>query len=169
MPDRLIEYLPAILQAPVEFFSCFLSYSTADQTFAERLYSDLQNHGVRCWFAPHDMRGGRRVYEQIDEAIRDYDRLLLILSESSMQSSWVRREIERARLKESGSGRRVLFPISLVPFSAISAWTQLDTDTGGDLAKDVRQYYVPDFSRWEIPAEYEIAFARLVRDLQPSE
>ncbi len=55
---------------PFEFYSCFISYSTKDQEFADRLYADLQAKGVRCWFAPHDIRGGRKIHEQIDEAIR---------------------------------------------------------------------------------------------------
>jgi TIR domain len=46
-----------------------LNYSTLDQEFAERLYADLQARGVRCWFAPHDMKGGEIVLEQIDAAI----------------------------------------------------------------------------------------------------
>jgi len=33
----------------------FISYSSKDQAFAERLHADLQNKGVRCWFAPHDL------------------------------------------------------------------------------------------------------------------
>ena len=68
----------------------FISYSTHDQEFAERLHTDLQAEGVRCWIAPHDIHGGRKIHEQIKEAIRLYDRLLLILSEHSMKSDWVR-------------------------------------------------------------------------------
>jgi hypothetical protein len=52
----LIEYLPALLNQAIETYSCFISYSTKDQEFAERLHADLQNKGVRCWFAPHDLR-----------------------------------------------------------------------------------------------------------------
>jgi hypothetical protein len=72
---------------PVRYSSCFISYSTKDQDFAERLYNDLQATGVRCWFAPQDIHGGRELHEQLDEAIRLHDRLLLILSEHSMNSS----------------------------------------------------------------------------------
>ena len=60
--------------------------------FADHLYADLQARGVRCWFAPHDIQGGRKIHEQIDEAIRVYDKLLLILSDASMNSSWVKTE-----------------------------------------------------------------------------
>ncbi|WP_390890484.1 TIR domain-containing protein [Tunturiibacter lichenicola] len=47
------------------------------------------------------MQAGKKVYQQIDEAIRVYDRLLLILSEDSMQSEWVKTEISSARKKSS--------------------------------------------------------------------
>jgi hypothetical protein len=40
----------------------------------------LQNKGVRCWFAPHDLPLGAKTWDAIDEAIRLRDKLLLILS-----------------------------------------------------------------------------------------
>ena len=85
VPDEFIAYIGSMVGRPIEFYSCFISYSTKDQEFAERLYADLQAKGVRCWFAPHDMKGGRKLHEQIDEAIRLHDKLLLILSEHSMK------------------------------------------------------------------------------------
>jgi uncharacterized protein YjbI with pentapeptide repeats len=42
LPDRIIEYLPSLLQQPLQFHSCFISYSSKDQAFADRLYADLQ-------------------------------------------------------------------------------------------------------------------------------
>jgi hypothetical protein len=53
----------------IGFYSCFIRYSTKDRNFAGRLYAGLQNKGVRCWFAPHGVQGGRKLHEQIDEAI----------------------------------------------------------------------------------------------------
>jgi hypothetical protein len=95
---------------PIQFYSCFISYSTKDREFAERLHADLQDKGVRCWFAPHDIQGGKKIHEQIDEAIRLYDRLLLILSRDSMESKWVKTEIANARGREERENRRMLFP-----------------------------------------------------------
>jgi|SRR5271157_1419840 len=86
VPDSFIAYIGSMVGRPIEFYSCFISYSTKDQEFAERLHADLQAKGVRCWFAPHDIKGGRKIHEQIDEAIRLHDKLLLILSEHSMSS-----------------------------------------------------------------------------------
>ena len=48
------------------------------------MHADLQAKGVRCWFAPHDMHSGRKIHEQIDEAIRLHDRLLLILQKKAV-------------------------------------------------------------------------------------
>ena len=80
VPDEFIAYIGSMVGRPIEFYSCFISYSTQDQEFADRLYADLQAKGVRCWFAPHDIKGGRKIHEQLDEAIRLHDKLLLILS-----------------------------------------------------------------------------------------
>ncbi len=78
------------------------------------------------WFAPHGIQDGRKLHEQIDEAIRVYDKLLLILSDASMDSEWVSTEISRARRRERQEKRRMLLPISIVTASldrSISAWS----------------------------------------------
>jgi hypothetical protein len=150
----------------IQFHSCFISYSTKDQEFAERLYADLQNNGVRCWFAPHDIQGGKKLHEQIDEAIRIHDRLLLILSESSMHSEWVKTEISKARQREKQEKRRVLFPLRLVDFETLQRWESFDGDTGKDSAREIREYYVPDFTKWKDHEAYQKEFQRLIRDLE---
>jgi hypothetical protein len=151
---------------PIEFYSCFISYSNKDQEFAERLHADLQGKGVRCWFAPEEMKGGLKLHEQIDEAIRLHDKLLLILSEHSMNSNWVKSEIANAREREKREGKQLLFPITLVPFEAIKPWKLFDADIGTDAAREIREYFIPDFSNWKDHDSYRTAFQRLVKDLK---
>jgi uncharacterized protein YjbI with pentapeptide repeats len=148
VPDIFIEYMGSLTGKALEFYSCFISYSTKDQKFADRLYADLQNKGVRCWFAPHDIRGGEKIHEQIDEAVRMHERLLLILSTNSMKSPWVKTEIRNARKREIREKKRVLFPVSIVPFTGIRRWKSFYADEGIDLAEEIREYYIPDFSKW---------------------
>jgi hypothetical protein len=166
LSDAFIEYLPSLLQQAVQFYSCFISYSTKDQDFADRLYADLQNKGVRCWFAPHKMQGGKKLHEQIDDAIRIYDRLLLILSEHSMTSTWVETEISKARKREIHESRRVLFPVRLVDFERLRDWECFDADSGKDSAREIREYFIPDFSQWKDHDAYRHAFERLLTDLK---
>jgi uncharacterized protein YjbI with pentapeptide repeats len=166
LPDKLIDYLPSLLEEAIQFYSCFISYSTKDQDFADRLFADLQSKGVRCWFAPHHIAAGKKIHEQIDEAIRLHDRLLLILSPASMESEWVKTEIGRARNREMKEKRRVLFPISLVDFQCLRDWTCFNGDIGKDSAREVREYFIPDFSQWKSHEPYQHAFERLLRDLK---
>ena len=63
VPEDFITYVKSLVGPPFEFYSCFISYSSKDQAFAERLHTDLQDNGVRCWFAPHDVQGGRKLHE----------------------------------------------------------------------------------------------------------
>jgi TIR domain/Pentapeptide repeats (8 copies) len=112
LPETLIEYLPSLLSKPIQFYSCFISYSTRDQDFADRLYADLQNKGVRCWFAPEDLKIGDRFRQCIDEAIRLHDKLLLILSSHSVQSDWVREEVKSCLEREQRERRSCCFPFA---------------------------------------------------------
>jgi hypothetical protein len=106
--------------------------------------SSLQNKGVRCWFAPHDVQGGKKLHEQIDEAIRRYERRLLILSPNSMSSKWVKTEIRNSRKREVAEKKRVLFPVRLASYEALREWKLFDGDEGEDLATEIREYYIPD-------------------------
>jgi len=115
---------------------------------------------------PHDIRAGRKIHEQIDEAIRIYDKVLLILSGASMLSEWVSTEISKARRRERLEKRRMLFPISLVPYEAVRDWECFDSDAGKDSAREIREYFIPDFSNWKDHDSYHKAFDRLLRDLK---
>ena len=63
-------------------------------------------------------------------------------------------------------GRRKLFPIRLIDYDAIRVWECFDADTGKDLAVEVREYYIPDFSDWKDHDAFEAALNRLLRDLK---
>jgi len=158
LPETLIEYLPSLLSQPVQFYSCFISYSTTDQDFADRLYADLQVKGVRCWFAPEDLQIGDRFRQRIDDAIRLHDKLLLILSARSVRSDWVREEVESCLERERLEKRSVLFPVRLDDsiIDATEAWA----------ASIRRQRHVGDFRNWKSNDDYQNGLQRLLRDLK---
>lgn len=171
VPDDFITFIPSHfgIQQAIQFYSCFISYSTEDEKFARRLYSRMRDEKLRVWFAPEDVKSGEKLYEQIERAIQIHDRLLIVLSESSLRSKWVMTEIRRARKVELRENRRKLFPIRLVNFDALQSWECFDADTGEDLAAEVRQYFIPDFSNWKEHEAFERAFDRLLRDLRAEE
>jgi hypothetical protein len=167
VPIEVIPVMYSVVAAgAVGSYSCFISYSTADQKFAERLHADLQAKNVRCWFAPEGLRNGRKLHEQIDDAILYHHKLVLVLSAHNMGSEWVKSEIRRALRREVKAGRRRLFPIGLAPLDAIRSWTAFDAGMDKDLAVEARQRFIPDFWEWQDQDAYEWAFNRLLRDLK---
>lgn len=167
MPEETIDLVRAIRAGPpIQWHSCFISYSTKDDEFARRLHSRMRAANMRVWFAPEDLKGGKKLHEQLFEAIQLNDRLVLVLSEASIQSEWVMTEIRKARETEKKEKRRKLFPIRLADFATLRDWACFDADTGKDLAVEVREYFIPDFSNWKDHNAFEAAFARLQKDLK---
>jgi uncharacterized protein YjbI with pentapeptide repeats len=166
IPEHFINTLPDLLHGRVTYYNCFISYSTEDQEFATQLFDDLSKNGVECWFSPHDVQAGKKLYDQLSDAINVSERLLLILSDASMASEWVKTEIAEAREKEVRENRRVLFPISIVRFEKIKAWKCFDAERGKDSAREIREYFIPDFSNWKDPNSYRPAVQRLLRDVK---
>jgi hypothetical protein len=158
VPNEMITYSKSLVGQPFQYYSCFISYSSHDEALAQRFHADLQDKGVRCWFAPDDLKIGDEFRSVIDKSIQVYDRLLLILSEHSVKSRWVQKEVETAFEKEGKEDRVVLFPVRIdeaVMHSAVG-W-----------AADIRrQRHIGDFRRWKDHDAYQQAFQRLLRDLK---
>jgi hypothetical protein len=181
VPEDFITYMRSLVGKAIEFYSCFISYSSQDDDFAQRLHADLQQKGVRCWFAPEDLKIGDKFRMRIDESIRVYDKLMVILSENSIRSRWVEEEVEAAFEKERkrpGDGIRdtghgegpgalanqrkpsstVLFPITLddAVMETDQAWA----------ASLRRTRHIGDFRAWKDHDQYQKSFERLLRDLK---
>ncbi len=60
----------------------------------------------------------------------------------------------------------MLFPVRLVSFEAIRDWELFDADEGKDLAAEIREYYIPDFSDWKKHDPYADGLKNLLRDLK---
>ena len=146
---------------PITYHSCFISYSSKDQEFAERLRAELLAKGVKCWFAAEDLRIGDRFRTRIEESIRSYDKLLLVLSENSIHSPWVEHEVESASERERQQNKPVLFPIRLddAVMESPQAWS----------ATIRRERHMGDFRDWKNPDAFNKSFERLLRDLKVEE
>ena len=164
-----IAYIESQTGRALRFYSCFISYSTDDEEFASRLHNDLQQAGIRCWKWDHDAKTGKSLWGEIDQAIRLHDKVVLVVSESSLQSPAVNREIERAirledereRLQSKGmftSDTNVLFPVRLDDF----IFTKWQHERKPDVTKKV----IADATQWkESPTAYQSILNRLIHDL----
>ncbi|MDQ3652688.1 MAG: toll/interleukin-1 receptor domain-containing protein [Acidobacteriota bacterium] len=163
VPDVFITQMRK-LTAVVDYSTCFISFTEADDSFSEKLYNDFQAKNVRCWRWKEDAKWGTTLMRSIDAAVHDYDKVVVICSEQSLQSPAVIREIERALQREDALARQgeegeVLFPIRLDDY-VFTGWSH-------HRKADVTTKTIGDFRGWKNHDEYQKAFTRLLRDLQP--
>ena len=162
VPDVLIEYLPSLIGAmqPIQFYSCFISFTEADDAFSKQLYDGLQKEGIRCWRWKEDAKWGGTLMRQVDEGIRSYDKLVVVCSENSLKSEPVIREIERALQREQRDGKEILFPVRLD--NSLFSWKHY-------LQPDLVRKVVGDFREWKQRKSYREAFQKLLDGLRAAE
>src|SRR5258708_7087551 len=156
--EYFVAYARSLVPKPISYYTCFISYSNKDRQFVRQLYGDLHDRGIRCWLDSEDLKIGDEIRPRIDEAIRIHDKLLLVLSEHSVKSTWVEKEVETAFEKERQQNKLVLFPIRLDDYvmNTSQAW-----------AADIRRTrHIGDFTRWKRHDNYQKGLRRLLRDLK---
>ena len=156
VPETMITFAKSLISQAIEYYSAFISFSYKDKLFAHRLHNDLLMNGVRVWFAPEDLKIGAPIEDSIDQAIRVYDKFIIVLSENSIERAWVRKEFAKAIEKEKQHGKTVLFPIRLDDsvFETSEQW-----------AYDIRKRHIGDFRNWLNPLLYQNAINRLLKNL----
>jgi hypothetical protein len=140
--------------------SCFISYTTADKEFCQRLQKALNERGVDYWYAPEHGRWGERIERQIDREIAKRDRVILVCSEASLgERDWIEREIERAVEEEKKRGKPVIFPIMID--DALDNWR-------GPKATRIKKVLAADFRGALDGKAFDKAVDRLVMALTSS-
>jgi TIR domain len=89
----------------------FLSHNHKDKTFARRLGEDLGRNGVRVWIDEAELQVGDSLIRKIESAIAEVDYLAAVLSRNSVESEWVRRELDIALSREIHNKRVFVLPI----------------------------------------------------------
>jgi hypothetical protein len=78
----------------------FVSYSDADRNVAFKLREALQTLlGPEVWLRDFDLDGGDLIIEATHEAMEEVKWFLLLLSEPSVKSHWVKLEANAATIR----------------------------------------------------------------------
>ena len=160
-PERLINNWTDLTDE-IQFYPVFISYSREDEELARKVHDALQDRGVRCWFAPEKLRGGDRLLDNITTAIRLYDRFILCLSATSLESGWVRDELDRAIDKErrlpmiDGNRPSTIIPVDLD--GAIWEWKGAEKES-------LVSRLILDFTRWEEEDAFKAGLHDLLKAL----
>ncbi len=74
----------------------FISHSSQDQAFAAHVAETLRRHGLSVWYSPTNLIGSQPWQDEIGAALDRCDWFLVLLSPCSLESMWVRRELNYA-------------------------------------------------------------------------
>lgn len=100
----------------------FLSHSSEDQLFAATVADTVRQHGISVWYAPTNMIGAQEWQDEIGLALKRCDWFVVILSPNSVESMWVKRELQYA-LHQQRFQKKIV-PILYLPCdSEILSWT----------------------------------------------
>jgi formylglycine-generating enzyme required for sulfatase activity len=75
----------------------FISYSRKDQTFIERLAADLRDSNFEVWYDLSNLEGGSLWNKAIEQAIKDSQYVIVVLSPDAVDSEWVDAEVSFAK------------------------------------------------------------------------
>lgn len=90
----------------------FVSYSSEDTRFTERLVAEIEAGGVDCWFAKRDVEAGRSYPTEIARALDECRALLLIFSDKSNRSANQNKHILR-EVELAAGQRKPIFPVRI--------------------------------------------------------
>lgn len=98
----------------------FISHSSVDKAFVTKLAAELQEHGIASWVDEAELHFGDSLLTKLSDAIEQIALVLAVISESSVDSAWVRQELEWAMTKEIRDRRITVIPILIqqcdIPF-----------------------------------------------------
>jgi TIR domain len=91
----------------------FISHSSKDKPFVRKLAADLVANGVKVWLDEQRVLVGDSIPEKIAQGLAESDFFLIVVSENSVNSAWVKKELSGALVHEIERRRVTVLPIRL--------------------------------------------------------
>lgn len=91
--------------------SLFLSHSSIDKPFVEKLAYDLKRVGINVWFDKWAINVGDSLTWRIEEGLEENDYLGIVLSPEALESEWAKCELSAAWCRQMRSRRIIVLPI----------------------------------------------------------
>lgn len=120
--------------------SIFISYNHQDRQFAETLARNLVHRDFNVWIDQWELQVGDSLIEKVQGALSASSAVLAVLSKNSVESTWCRKEVSSALIRELDERNSILLPIVIddcdIPlFLRDKMWADFRSDPDGALAK----------------------------------
>src|SRR5258706_11711853 len=124
----------------------FISYSHADRAIAERVAEGLRTGGIEAWLDKYEIIPGDSLIKKIfEEGLAGADVFVVILTESSIKSNWVRQELDVALIRRIEGITRVI-PLKVGNVNIPDPLRTLQwIDMAGDFDEKIRQLQMAIF------------------------
>lgn len=85
----------------------FISHAYKDELLVKNVSAALERVGIEVWNATRDVSSIERWSDEVEQALRDSDAMVVVLTDDALRSNWVRKEIQYA-LGEKGYRKRLI-------------------------------------------------------------
>jgi len=89
----------------------FVSHSSADKEFVDKLVSDLTAWKFDLWFSTWEIKAGESITRKVQQGLRESDCLIVILSKKSCKAEWVKTEVNSYLFREISSKKGKIVPV----------------------------------------------------------
>ena len=104
-------YQAAMRKDSVQGKLIFLSHSTKDKWFVNRLAADLADLGHRVWIDEWEINVGDSIPTRIAEGLESADFVAVVLTQHSVESKWVEREWQAKYWSEIEKNQTAVLPL----------------------------------------------------------
>lgn len=108
-----VDFVALLLQEGTQPHKVFLSHNWEDKPTARALATRLASRGIGVWLDEAEIRLGDSLIERIRDAIDTVDYVAVLLSRHSVESEWVKKEVDIAMNQEIARKRVKVLPIRL--------------------------------------------------------
>lgn len=89
----------------------FLSHTSIDKPFVEKLAHDLNELGIDSWYDKHEIKVGESIFWKVEEGLKESEYFAIVLSPDALKSEWVKAELSTAWSKKMLAGNNAILPI----------------------------------------------------------
>jgi len=100
----------------------FLCHSSDDKPFVDKLANNLQRSKIPVWFDKWNIKIGDSIVDEIHKRSKKSNYLGIVISISSLNSGWVKKELNADYSKSTRTGKENIVVLPILIYSYLWCW-----------------------------------------------